>query len=277
MEFYYKRAYKGSVKLVIFDVSGTTIDYGCYAPAEAFIKLFEKRGVIVTIEQVRKPMGIKKLDHLREIAEMEEVSKQWEKVHGKKWFETDLQEMYEKDFIPLQLKCIEKYTDLIPGTKETVNELKKRGIKIGASSGYFPEAMDLNFREAKKQGYKPDIIVGSYEVPAGRPEPWMIYYIMQKLHIYPPESVVKVDDTKPGIEAGLNAGSWTIGISKSSNEVGLNEEEFMELPVEEARRKIKKAEKELAKAGAHYVVETIADIPDAILEIEKKLKNGGKP
>ena len=42
--------------------------------------------------------------------------------------------------------------------------------------------------------------------------------------IYPLESMVKVDDTLPGIEEGINAGMWTVGLAKSGNEIGLTRE-----------------------------------------------------
>ena len=43
----------------------------------------------------------------------------------------------------------------------------------------------------------------------------MIYLNMIRLDVYPAQAVVKVDDTTSGITAGLNAGSWTVGIAKT--------------------------------------------------------------
>ena len=100
---------------------------------------------------------------------------------------------------------------------------------------------------------------------------------MQQLRIFPPEAVTKVDDTKPGIEEGLNAGVWTIGLSKTGNEVGLNEEELAALPEEIVRRKVAKAEEGLLKTGAHYVVESISDVPEVVLKIEERLSRGERP
>jgi phosphonoacetaldehyde hydrolase len=89
--------------------------------------------------------------------------------------------------------------------------------------------------------------------------------------------VVKVDDTRPGITSGLNAGTWTVGLSKTGNEVGLNEKELDALPAEQVKRKVDKAAEILAAEGAHYVVDSIADVPDVITDIEKRLKAGQKP
>ena len=277
MSFVYRRTYKGPVKLVIFDWAGTTLDYGCYAPAVVFIEVFKRRGVQITMEQARRPMGLKKLDHIRAISQQDEVAKLWREVHGKQCTEANVQDMFEKDFVPLQVACIADYSKLIPGTIEAVNELKGRGIKIGSTSGYFTEAMEINFREAKKQGYEPDVNACASDVPAGRPEPWMVMSNMQQARVFPPQAVVKIDDTKPGIEEGLNAGTWTIGLSKTGNEVGLNEKELAALSTEEVKRKVDRAAEGLAKAGAHYVVEAIGDVPPLITEIEQRLKMGDKP
>lgn len=277
MNFVYHRIYKGPVKLVIFDWAGTTMDYGCYAPAVVFVEVFKRRGVEITMEQARRPMGLKKLDHIRAISQQDEVAALWKKVHGKACAEADVQDMFEKDFVPLQVACIADYSELIPGTVETVNELRGRGIKIGSTSGYFTEAMEINFREAKKQGYVPDVNACASDVPAGRPEPWMVLSNMQQARVFPPEAVVKIDDTKPGIEEGLNAGTWTIGLAKTGNEVGLNEKELAALPADEVRRKIERAADGLAKSGAHYVVESIVEVPPVIAEIEQRLKMGDRP
>jgi len=277
MDFVYNRTYKGPVKMVILDWAGTTLDYGCYAPAVVFIEVFKRRDVEITMEQARRPMGLKKLDHIRAISQQDEVAMLWQQVHNKKCTEADVQDMFEKDFVPLQVACIADYTELIPGTVEAVDELKSRGIKIGSTSGYFTEAMVINLREAKKQGYSPDVNSCASDVPAGRPEPWMVISNMQQARIFPPEAVVKVDDTKPGIVEGLNAGTWTIGLAKTGNEVGLNLQELAALSAEEVKRKVDKASDGLAKTGAHYVVESISDVPEVIREIEQRLKMGDRP
>ncbi len=58
------------IEAVIFDWAGTTVDYGCFAPLEVFIKIFRKRGVKITDEEARKPMGLLKIDHVRALTEI---------------------------------------------------------------------------------------------------------------------------------------------------------------------------------------------------------------
>jgi phosphonoacetaldehyde hydrolase len=277
MEFVYRRTYRGPVKMVIFDWAGTTVDYGCYAPAVVFMEVFRRYGVEITMEQARAPMGLQKAEHIKAISRIDEVAERWRKVHGRPCSDSDVQEMFEKHFAPLQIKCIGDYAGIVPGTVGTVNELRRRGIKIGSTSGYFTEAMEINFERARQQGYMPDTNSWATKVPYGRPEPWMVFDNMVQARIYPVEAVVKVGDTKPDISEGLNAGTWTIGLSKTGNEVGLNEMELAALPEDVVRQKVARAADSLARMGAHYVVETIGDVVPVIDEIEQRLKRGDRP
>ena len=68
---------------IIFDWAGTTVDYGCFAPVKAFIEAFEHYGITPTLEEVRKPMGMLKIDHVRTMLSMERISRLWEEKQGK--------------------------------------------------------------------------------------------------------------------------------------------------------------------------------------------------
>ncbi len=61
------RPYCGTIKLVVLDWAGTTLDYGCCAPAMAFIQVFQRRGVQISMQQARQPMGLDKRKHIRAI------------------------------------------------------------------------------------------------------------------------------------------------------------------------------------------------------------------
>jgi len=273
MDFVYQRSYRGPVKLVILDWAGTTMDYGCYAPAVVFIEVYKQRGVEITMEQARRPMGLHKRDHIKAISQMEDVAKQWQQVNKHAITEKDIDEMFA-NFQPLQLQCLADYAELIPGTTEAVAALRERGIIIGSTTGYFTEAMELLKVEAAKRGYAPDSSVCATQVPAGRPQPWMVLQNMFNTGVYPPEAVVKVGDTKPDIGEGLNAGVWTIGLAKTGNEVGLNLEEINALDELTLSRKLDYAREELARSGSHYVVDGIADIIPIIDDINMRLSCG---
>ncbi len=276
MTFVYQRQYRGPVKLIVLDWAGTTMDYGCYAPAVVFIEVYARKGVEITMAQARKPMGLHKRDHIKAISQQPEVAAHWEKVHSQPITEENIDEMFA-EFQPLQLECLADYTELIPGTLEAVASLRDNGITIGSTTGYFTEAMELLKVEAAHRGYVPDNSVCATQVPAGRPAPWMVLQNMFDTGIYPPEAVVKVDDTKPGIAEGLNAGTWTIGLAKTGNEIGLNLEEISALDEQTLAPLLEQARVGLARMGAHYVVDSIVEVPAVLDDINLRLARGEKP
>jgi phosphonoacetaldehyde hydrolase len=91
------------------------------------------------------------------------------------------------------------------------------------------------------------------------------------------EAIVKVDDTTVGIEAGLNAGMWTVGISRAGNLVGLSEEELNKLELADQTARVQAAAAELSRCGAHVVIDSIRDLPTALAHFNAQLAHGGRP
>jgi phosphonoacetaldehyde hydrolase len=276
MEFYYRRSYRGPLKAVLLDWAGTTLDYGCRAPAVAFVHVFEQSGVPISMAEARAPMGAHKQVHLREILKLESVRERWQQARGHAPNEDDVQVLF-RDFVPLQIKVLAEYADLIPGTLDAVRAFRARGLQIGSTSGYTRALMEVLQSEAAKRGYVPDSTVCADDVPAARPAPFMCLQNMLNLHVYPSEALVKVDDTLPGIEEGLNAGMWTIGLAKTGNEVGLARAEIEQLAPGDLRAQLDRAYTRMQQAGAHYVVDGIWDVPTVLDKIEERLRRGEKP
>ena len=270
------RRYRGPLKAVILDWAGTTLDYGCCAPAVVFTELFRRQGVEISMEEARAPMGAHKQVHIRRISENPNVAARWEKAHGRLPTEEDVVAMFEA-FVPLQLNCLADYAELIPGTLDFVAAARKRGLKIGSTTGYTVEMMELIGQEAAQRGYEPDHSVSAAEVPEGRPAPWMCLENAKHLGVYPLEAIVKVDDTVPGIEEGINAGMWTVGLAKSGNEIGLTEREIELLPADEFERRLSRAYTRMQRAGADYVIDGIWDLVPCLDDIEARLTRGERP
>lgn len=276
MEFVFRRAYRGPLKGVILDWAGTTVDYGSRAPAMVFVEAFKRHGVEITLSEAREPMGMAKKDHIRAILEMPIVAKRWQAASGQAPTEAEMEAIYET-FIPLQLEALADYAQLIPGTRGAVTYFRRCNLKVGSNTGYNRDMVNILLVEAKKQGYEPDSTVCANDVPAGRPEPWMAWRNAMELRIYPPEAMLKVDDTIPGIEEGLNAGMWTVGLAKTGNELGLSEAEVAALDSQILQARLKQAYQRLYQAGAHYVVNEIGDVPAILDEIAIRLNRGEKP
>ncbi len=98
-----------------------------------------------------------------------------------------------------------------------------------------------------------------------------------KLSISPVEAVVKIGDTAVDVEEGLNGGMWSVGVAVTGNEVGLSAAEYGALPAEEQLRLSKVAAARLLAAGAHYVVDGLADVLPVLDRIEERLAAGDKP
>ena len=130
---------------------------------------------------------------------------------------------------------------------------------------------------ATRQGYRPDVSVAADEVPVGRPYPWMCLRAAEVLDVFPPASFVKVGDTVPDIEEGLNAGMWTIGLSMTGNEMGLPESQLLAAKSTDLAKKKALAVDKLRSAGAHYVVDSIRDVVRILDRINEHLWGGLKP
>jgi phosphonoacetaldehyde hydrolase len=274
MSFTYERRYRGKIQAVLLDWAGTTMDYGC--TAVVFVEVFKRQGVPITMAEARAPMGAHKRVHIQKISQLDSVRRRWEEAHGRPPGEADVDRMFA-EFVPLQLACLSDYSRLIPGTLEVVGAIRARGIKLGSTTGYLREMMEINLRDAKLQGYEPDSTVCASDVPAGRPYPYMCLQNVINLQVSPVEACVKADDTVPGIEEGLNAGMWTIGLAMSGNEIGLPLKELEALDPAERQRRSQRAYARMHQCGAHYVVDSIADLMPCLDAIEERLARGDRP
>lgn len=277
-DFVYGRSYRGKVKAVILDWSGTTADAYVVAPAVVFVEVFHKHGVDISMAEARGPMGLRKDLHIKALTEVPEIAARWEKAHGKRPGQAEVDRMF-KDFVPMQLACLRKYTGLLPGVAEVTQRLQARGIKIGSTTGFTRSMVDILEEEAAKQGYRPDSSVAGDEVTHGaRPGPFMVYKNLDNLGIYPIHSVVKVDDTISGVGEALNAGCWGIGVARYSNYMDMDTPDYdKSLPKEEIQRRLEQTRDILRRTGAHYVIDSIADIEPVIEDIDARLARGEKP
>jgi phosphonoacetaldehyde hydrolase len=276
MNYSYRRSYCGPIEAVLLDWAGTTMDFGCMAPAVVFVEVFKRKKVPITIEEARAPMGAHKRVHIQRITELDSVRRRWQEAHGRAPNDDDVGAMFA-EFVPLQLECLSTYSALIPGTLEAVAELRSRGIKIGSTTGYLTEMMKINVEDAKRQGYQPDATVCAGDVPAGRPYPYMCLQNVMKLGVSAVQACVKIDDTVPGVEEGLNAGMWTIGLAVSGNEVGMTLKQWQALAQSEQRVKRERAHTRMRQCGAHYVVDTIAEIMPCIDDIQARIRRSESP
>ena len=258
------------IECIIMDWAGTAVDYGCFAPVAAFMKAFAEKGLSIDVKQTRKPMGLPKIQHIRELLTMPEVNEQFISRYQRSWAEEDVVEL-NRLFEEYLFASLEEYTDPIPGVIPTLEKLRTEGLKIGSTTGYTQKMMDVVIPAAEKKGYRIDNCVTSDNLPGGRPKPYMIYRNMCDLDVASRFSVLKYGDTIADIREGVNAGVWSVGVIMGSNELGLTEEETRTLPMGELKCRMAKVRDRMYAAGADYVVDTIAELPMLIEDINERM------
>jgi phosphonoacetaldehyde hydrolase len=263
----YKANGSGRLKAVIFDWAGTTVDFGCFAPTGVFIDVFRQKGIEITQQEARGPMGMHKRDHIRMITRYTRVATEWIMKYNRICTEEDIEDMFRK-FIPIQLSVIEKHSEIIP---ELPDAIRSMDMKIGSTTGYNREMMNILTVAASRQGYKPDSVVCSTDVSAGRPAPWMAFRNAENLGIYPMNSIVKIGDTVSDIEEGINAGMWSVGVVMSSNEMGLTQKEISMMKSPEIERRKLEVRDTFMKAGADYVIDNLSQVGELFEKINSRL------
>ena len=264
------------VRAVIFDISGTTLDYGSRGPVVAFVELFARHGVTVTEAEARKPMGTHKKDHIWTMLTEPSISERWEKANGAPATRAHLDKLYE-EFTPLQMEVLTRHCDVIPGVPDVVKQLRCRGIKIANTTGFDTGMMGDLIRLAGEGGYTPDLWVCPDQVGKGRPAPWMAHYAARQLNVYPMSTFVKVGDTLADIEEAHAAGMWAVSVLRHGNEVGLSKEAVEKLSAPELEAAIGGARARLAAKGPHYIIDGTADLIPVVDKISARIARGERP
>ena len=258
------------VECIIMDWAGTAIDFGCFAPVEAFAKTFEEIEVPVSTNEIRLPMGLAKKEHIRQLLQMERVNKLFLEKQKREWNEEDVDTL-NKAFERHLFAQLSTYTTPIPNVIETLEDFKKENIKIGSTTGYTAKMMEIVRPAASHKGYNVDSCVTPDGFAAGRPPPNKIFQNMINLDIRFLDRVVKVGDTIEDIKEGTRAKVWTVGVITGGSMLGLTEHEVNNTPREELKTKGESIKKEMLQAGADFVINTIAELPEIIESINSKL------
>jgi len=262
------------MKGVIVDWAGTIVDYGSRAPVQAFRAAFAEEGVEITVAEARAPMGLAKRDHIRAVLEIPRVARAWAKHHGALAGEAEIDRLYHR-FLPLQLPVLSELSTVIPGALDAFAAFRARGLKIGSTTGYVRELMDVLLPHAEKHGLHVDSMICPSDVAVGRPAPYMCFLNAMKLNVFPMWELVKIGDTPADVDEGRNAGMWTVGLTRQGNEVGLSVEEQAALPPPELEARLAFARQRLGRAD--YLAESIAETPAIVDEIAARVARGERP
>ena len=190
-----------SIKLVIFDISGTIVeDRG--EVLEAFGSALMKHNIRFTDAELREWKGASKREVIRHFAARQETpptAKEIECVYAD--FRRLLEQHYQRNGVTA-----------IPGAAKTFAWLRERGIQMATTSGFYREVAELILERA---GWKTTFAanISSSDVSMGRPAPFMIFRAMEATAVSSVQEVVNVGDTPLDLQAGANAGvSGVVGV-----------------------------------------------------------------
>jgi phosphonoacetaldehyde hydrolase len=261
---------------VILDWAGTIVDHGSCAPVAALLEAFAAAGVPITPAEARASMGLAKRMHIASILELPDVRERWTEVRGRAPESLDSDALYAS-FVPKQVEVLRDHSTLIEGIARAVERMRSRRLKIGTTTGYNRTMLQYLLGRAREQGFVPDHSACPDDVPSGRPAPFMCYLNAMHMQVFPMATLVKIGDTAVDIEEGLNAGMWTIGITRTGNEVGLSAVDWNALSDQKRVRKLAAAYEIFKNAGAHYTAQSVDECDEILDRIQGRLESGGRP
>jgi len=264
------------IQAVVFDWAGTTVDFGCQAPVQAFVEGFAAHGVGVTPEEARAPMGMGKREHVATMLGMPRIAAEWTQLHGVAASESDIDAVY-LHVESVMLEVIERFSMPIRGVVDAVSAMREQGLRIGSCTGYPRSVGERLAERARKLGYAPDTLVCATDVAQGRPGPDMCLKVLENLNVTDPLRAVKVGDTVNDVLEGVQAGMWVIGVTLSGSLAGLAEDELAGLTEAQKWMMHSRISDVLTEAGAHFTIPDVASCLPVLRNIDDNRRNNFKP
>ncbi len=257
---------------VIFDWAGTTVDFGSMAPVEAFRGAFSSFGIEVTSDEIRAPMGMLKRDHIKAMLRIPRIGRAFEERYGRAPAEDDAEAIYQR-FEPSLMQGLPAHCDLKPGLLQAVELLRAQGIRIGSTTGYTPQMMEVVEKGAADAGYRPDAVATAADAGGhGRPWPYMIFANMERLGLSSVSRLIKIGDTPSDMQEGRNAGAFTVGVSEGSSAAGCSAREWAALDEGRRRALAMEAARKLYAAGAHLVVGSLCCMEEILAAYNARMR-----
>jgi phosphonoacetaldehyde hydrolase len=204
------------------------------------------------------------------------IAEAFRAAHGRAAGPGDIDALYA-EIEPLALDLIPRHAEPVPGLIEAVAALRARGVRIGSTTGYNRAMLDALLPAAAAHGYAPDAAVAASEVPAGRPAPFLAWEAAARVGAYPAAAIVHVGDTSVDVAAGRAAGMWSVAVAATGNAMGLDRRAFEALDASDRVARVAMARASLGSVGAHVVVDSVAELPAVVDQVERWLADGRVP
>jgi beta-phosphoglucomutase len=185
-------------KACIFDLDGVIVDTAKYHYL-AWKRLADQLGINFTGKDNERLKGVSRMASLNIILEIgnmhpDDSSKEKYAALKNKWYVDYISRMTPDE--------------ILPGSVEFIDELKKAGIKVGLGSASRNTPLILN-RVGMNDLF--DAVADGNIVHKAKPDPEVFLTAAKMLKVDPQYCIV-FEDAVAGVEAGLNAGMICVGI-----------------------------------------------------------------
>jgi phosphoglycolate phosphatase len=217
----------------VFDLDGTLVD--------------SRANIVRAVEEVSRILGLP-CPHIDVIPRViglsldEALARLFPEVDGAT--HKTLEAEYRTAFV--RLRASPGYDEpLFAGTQELLAELSAAGFLLGVATGKAPRGVRHLFDRHKLHDHF--VTIQTPENARGKPHPQMVLQAMSDVGARP-ENTVMIGDTTFDIEMGRAAGARAIGVAWGNHPAA-----------------------ELAAAGAHRLVERMADLAQAVHDLTSPL------
>jgi len=199
---------KSNIALAIMDMAGTTVEDHDEVLA-AFMSAVGENRLDATREEVNSKMGASKIEVFRYFVERQYGADSEQRANDAyRSFQHALEEGYRKSGIRP-----------IVGAEETFLELRRRGIRIALTTGFYRRVTDMILTGLRWDRNLIDASICGDDVSCGRPAPYMIFRAMEAVGVPEVGRVVNLGDTPLDLRSGVNSGvRGVIGVLSGSHD-----------------------------------------------------------
>jgi phosphonatase-like hydrolase len=193
--------------LVIFDIAGTLIE-DHNEVSDAFLEALLNNAIEVSDTEIKEWKGSAKREVITHF-----VARQFGPCRN--------QALIDRTYSEFRYLLEQKYSPdhIIPirGAEATLQEVRRKGLKLATTTGFYREVRDTILRNAQWQNTF-DVNICSDDVSHGRPAPDMIYRAMEQTGVSDPKRVITIGDTPLDLQSGSSAGcGLVIGVLTGSH------------------------------------------------------------
>ncbi|MFP4343393.1 MAG: beta-phosphoglucomutase [Anaerolineales bacterium] len=182
----------------ILDLDGVLTDTAEYH-YRAWKRLADEEGITFTREENEQLRGVSRRRSLEILLG----------DHVDKYSEAEIQEMMaRKNGYYQELLTQITEDDFLPGARELIDELQRRGLKVAIGSASKNTKIVLR---SLKISDAFDAIADGYSAVRGKPAPDVFIWAAGRMGVYPQHCVV-VEDAESGVQAALTGGMVAVGV-----------------------------------------------------------------